>query len=209
MIRHGEPAGYQAGCRETCCRAAKAREAKQRRIAVDRGQVYQVPCDRSRRKVQALMAQGWSAKAVATRIGVTQQAISRIMARDTIRVTTEARIDEAYLALEMRIPPDNEWTRRTKNAARKAGWLPPLAYEDIDAGVVAVVESPTSIRDRFDLEEVDAFLQYGDWKRPLSKHEKAEVVRRWVLDGRSEAELCRLTGWRPGRYRSPDTKEES
>lgn len=209
MIRHGEPAGYQAGCREQCCRVAKAREAKQRRLAVERGRVYQVPCDRSRRKVRALMALGWPASEIGRRIGVTQQAVSRILARDTIRVTTEARIDEAYIDLEMAIPADTIYIRRTKNAARKAGWPPPLAWEDIDAGVLAETEAVAAVpHNRFDLDEVETFLQYGDWKRRLSRLEKIEVVRRWTREGRSEASLCRLTGWREGRYRSSTTTHQ-
>lgn len=210
-MRHGEPAGYQAGCREQCCLVAKAREAKQRRLLVARGHEFQVDCARSRRKVQALAAMGWSAKHVGALLGITQQAMSRILARDTIRATTAERIDRAYDALEMKVPPDDEWTRRTKNRARKEGWQPPLAWDDIDAGILAGGLSAESVytHQRLDLDEVEYALQYHDFSRRLSPLEKAEIVRRWKRDGRSERSLCQLTGWREGRYRTttPTTQE--
>lgn len=201
-MKHGEVAGYQAGCREECCGRAKSRDRKRRELAIHRGHSFTVPCERSRRKVQALAALGWPASAVAHHIGVTQQAMSRILARDTIRSTTAERIDRAYALLEMRIPEDTMWSRRTKNAAQRAGWLPPLAWEDIDAGVLADVapaEGPRSY-DRLDLEEVEYALQYHDFTRWLSPLEKTEIVRQWTATGRSERSLCALTGWRPGRY---------
>jgi hypothetical protein len=66
---------------------------------------------------------------------------------------------------------------------------------------VAEVEELSEVpRERFDEEIVEDFLQYGTWKRRTSRLEKIEIMRRWLADGRSEAELCRLTGWRAGRY---------
>lgn len=211
MIRHGSPAGYQAGCRDQCCAMAKFRESKLRRQAIARGHTYQVPCDRSRRKVRALMALGWPASEIGHRIGVSQQAISRILARDTIRATTAAWIDEVYTSLEMKIPEDTIYTRRTKNAARKAGWPPPLAYDDIDAGILADQGQPERSAvppDRLDEVEIERLFS-GDWGRRLSRREKTEAMRRWIAGGRSEASLCLLTGWGTGRYHRVTHQEES
>lgn len=209
-MKHGEEAGYQAGCREACCGRAKARAAKLRRIAVARGQVFQVPSDRARRKVQALACLGWSAKDVGRLMGITQQAISRILARDTIRSSTMARIDAAYAELEMKIPADTEWTRRTKNAAAKAGAKPPLAWEDIDAGILADdLTDKAFFRGRFDEGLVDYVMQYHDFSVRLTPAEKSEVVRRWTRSVGSERQLCQLTGWREARYRVPRPTQEA
>lgn len=166
-----------------------------------------VPVEPTRRKVQALAWLGWSLADMAKDFGTSQQALQKSLRKDMIRRTTAAKVDGWYLDHEMTHAPDTPYSRRTRAAARRAGWLPPLAWEDIEAGVLAdqVVEVKTAPRDRFDLLEVDYVLQYADWayaKARLSPLEKAEVVRLWLASGRSEAELCRLTGWKEGRYRS-------
>lgn len=174
------------------------------------GRPRQVSSAASVRKIDALRALGWSATDVADLLGISQAAISRITLRETIRSSTAARIDAAYRRLEMKIPPDTPWTRRNKNAALARGCKPPLAWEDIDAGILAVTEAPRGRvpRDRFDEHEIDHMLQYGEWRHPLSPLEKTEVVRRWLADGRSERSLCKLTGWREGRY-TPTHQEAS
>lgn len=198
---HGTIGGYQAGCREACCRRAKRVDRVMRERAIAAGHAFQVPAERSVRKVRALACLGWSAAHVARLLGITQQSMSRLLARSTIRSTTAQRIDAAYARLEMRIPSDTEWTRRTKNAALKAGWLPPLAYDDIDAGIVAQVDGTSGYsHDRLDLDLVEVAMQYHDFSLKFSPVEKTEIVRRWMASGRSERSLCALTGWRAGRY---------
>lgn len=202
MSEHGTIGRYQAGCREACCRRAKKADRIERERLIAAGHAFSVPCDRSRRKVRALAALGWGFNEVGARMSITQQAISRILLRDTIRATTAERIDEVYRDLEMAIPPDNIYTRRTKNKAAREGWLPPLAYDDIDAGIVATLAGESGYsHDRLDLDLVEDVMQYHDFDVKLSPREKAEVVHRWTKDGRSERSLCALTGWREGRYR--------
>lgn len=186
-----------------CRRAVKAYDIQRTRL-LEQGIRLTIPCDRSRRKVRALAVLGWSAADIGKRLGITQQAMSRILLRDRIRSATAERIDRVYDELEMKIPEDNEYTRRTKNAARKAGWLPPLAYDDIDAGILAeTVTDRIYGHDRFDLEVIDYVMQYHDFAVKMSPVEKSEVVRRWKRNGGSERQLCILTGWKEGRYKIP------
>lgn len=203
MAEHGTVARYQAGCRATCCTEAKAADRRRRELLIKAGHEFQVPSARSIRKIHALMALGWSGRQVADLMHITQQAISRIMARDVIRASTAYRIDRAYDTLEMQIPVDDEWTRRTKNYATKAGWLPPLAYDDIDAGIVAEVGSNALDHDDIDEIAVENALQYHDFDQRFTRAEKEEIVRRWTRT-RSERSLCALTGWREGRYSRKD-----
>jgi hypothetical protein len=84
--------------------------------------------------------------------------------------------------------------------ARAQHWLPPLAWEDIDAGVLAEVEREPYTDDRYDEDLVDYVMQYHDFSVRLSPVEKSEIVRRWTRSVGSERSLCQLTGWRPGRY---------
>lgn len=204
MPEHGTAAGYAAGCHEACClRGKKADRIRREQLAAE-GHEFQVDGERTRRKVHALGAMGWTARDVAERMDppISQQAISKILMRPIIRATTAERIDRVYEQLEMRIPEDTIYVRRRKSESAALGWLPPLAYDDIDAGIVADTELPAAYsRDRFDEFEIDHALQYHDFTRRLSPLEKAEIVRRWTRDGKSEASLCQLTGWREGRYR--------
>ena len=202
--RHGSPAGYTQGCRELCCsRAKKADRLERERMMAD-GHEFSVPRERIVRKLHALMAMGWTSTLIGEVMGQSGQSVMQFTYLTTPCFAKVAeRYDAAYRQLEMKIPPDNAYTRRMKNKARKAGWLPPLAWEDIDAGVLAEAEREVPINERFDEDEIDYVLQYHDFSRRLSKYEKSEVVRRWLADGRSERSLCALTGWREGRYRDP------
>lgn len=166
----------------------------------------------TRRKVQALCALGWSATDVARALGITQQSMSKILNRpERIRRSTAERIDAVYTAWEMRTPPETPWTRRNRTNATKRGWLPPLAWEDIEAGIVAQAPGEAGYtHERYDEDLVDYVMQYHDFSVRLSPVEKSEIVRRWTRSVGSERELCRLTGWRAGRYREPlPTPDES
>lgn len=202
-MNHGSLYGYQQGCREACCTSEKARYRKRWELATHRGQAFLVPTDRLRRKLGALGVLGWSATDVGRLVGVSQQAMSQLLARPTTRTATALKIDEAYRQLEMKVPPDNVWTRRTANRARAQGHHPPLDWEDIDAGILAPRTSKRrEARSHDDLDEylVDQALQYHDFSPRFTRAEKQEIMRRWIRDGRPENALCALTGWREGRY---------
>jgi hypothetical protein len=136
------------------------------------------------------------------------------MRRPIILARTEERFEQAYRALEMTIVPPSRGATAARAKAKRQGWLPPLAYDDIHEGIVARTERPQAIapRNRLDHLEIEYALQYADWeyaRTSLSPLEKAEVVRLWLAEGRSEAELCRLTGWKEGRYRSNQPIQEA
>jgi len=195
------------GCSCESCRKAQTRYVKGWRLARSRGVEFVVDSAPTRRKVQALQAMGHSLKVIADEIGITRAALGNMLKNDRIRPATAARVDSAYRALEMKIPPDNRWTRRIKREA--SGWPPPLAWEDIDAGILAEAPPLESLQGRLDFVEIEYALQYNDFSRPLSPLEKAEIVRLWTRSGRSEASLCTLTGWRPGRYSSNEPTQEA
>lgn len=209
---HGTLARYQAGCQCLPCRRAK----KLYRVEWDRAKAagidLLVPAAPTHRKVQALCRLGWSSSDVAKRLGISQQAMARIMKRETIRRATAEKIDAVYRSLEMKIPPETPWTIRNKKHAERMGWPPPLAWEDIEAGILATTElGPRRINNRFDLNEIDHVWQSRDWTVPLSPLEKAEILRRWRTTGQSDNALERLTGWVVWRYskRIPDLPKEA
>jgi transcriptional regulator with XRE-family HTH domain len=76
---------------------------------------------------------------LAQRLGVTQQSVNNLakIPQAYVRRSTAERIAALYDELSMQLPDESTPTGR-KNAsyartvARKRGWLPPLAWDDID-----------------------------------------------------------------------------
>lgn len=208
-MKHGTiTMATSGGCSCSPCRTVQTRYVKQWRLARQRGHEFQVSSLPTRRKIGALWAIGVTSTMIADAAGYSSRAsISNTMKKPIILARTEERFEQAYRALEMTVVPPSAGATAARNKAKRQGWLPPLAYDDIHEGVVARSERTvkTAPRNRLDFLEVEYVLQYADWeyaKTSLSPLEKAEVVRLWVAEGRSEAELCRLTGWKEGRYRS-------
>lgn len=92
------------------------------------------PVDRSgtRRRLQALSRLGWPQGIVAKRAGVRLGTVNEVH-RTTIPSESADKIAKVYEELS-HIPGPSQ---RTASYAKTMGWLPPLAWEDIDAGVIA------------------------------------------------------------------------
>lgn len=192
-------------CRCDACVAEQTRYVKHWRRQRDLGHRFRVPIGPSLRKIQALQRLGWPRAQIAARLGRSQQSLGNTLKREMIKADTEAAIEAVFRSLEMKIPEPSRGVTAARRRAEAAGWPPPLAWEDIDAGILADAPKERPSGDRLDLDLVEHVMQYHDFGLPMTPREKTEVVRRWTANGRSERELCQLTGWRPGRY-SP-TKE--
>ena len=196
-------------CSCTDCVREQTRYVKFWRSRRAQGVRFRVPVEPSLRKVRALQRLGHTRASIAAAIGTSPQSLSNTLGRAMIKGRTEVKIEEAFQRLEMVIPPDTRETRRTRREAEAAGWLPPLAYDDIHQGIVAQVRGESGYSHaRLDLDLVEDVMQYHDFTVKLSPREKAEVVHRWVANGRSERSLCQLTGWREGRYRRNPTNAQ-
>lgn len=136
--RHGTPAGRVAHHRmgETpCgpCKAASARYGNQRKLGTKPGWVSSVGFVRRCRALQAL---GWTLDDIAAASGISEDHINGITSgKRGQRFVTEAthrRMVKAFKALSMRIPPDDMRHRVAKSLALRNGYVPPLAWDDID-----------------------------------------------------------------------------
>jgi DNA-binding XRE family transcriptional regulator len=126
------------GCRCGTCRAAKASYGRHRDRMIAYGRwAPHVDATGSRRRLQALIRNGWSMPELAARLGCSRQALRDRL--DCARVTAAgaARISVLYDSLWDRTPPQG--TRYEKTAATMArryaaerGWVPPLAWDEID-----------------------------------------------------------------------------
>jgi hypothetical protein len=83
----------------------------------------------TRRRLQALMRMGWTTAELAARGGWnTPEAVQMIARRDMVNHANRDRVARLYDALAM-IPGPSSLTAQR---AARAGWAPPLAWDDID-----------------------------------------------------------------------------
>jgi hypothetical protein len=128
--RHGTTAGHNAGCRLDCCSAAKLRYDKRRKLERERGNARTVPNIGTRRRIRALQALGHSSGAIAAEAGLSPKSVVDLLYRSE-RVYADAAegIARAYEVLSMRLA-DSHFAERSRRAARRKGWAPPLAWPD-------------------------------------------------------------------------------
>lgn len=203
--RHGTWADYNAGCRCDDCRTAARNYQKRRMVDVNAGRPRRVSSLGTIRRIQALACLGWTMYAIAREVDTGRETVRQWTLHDTVYRTTHDRMAEVYERIAMRLPPETTPSERLvaarrRNQARRNGWAPPLAWDDIDRD-----EHPrghaTSTADHIDDAVIVRVLD-GDQRlaRTATPAERAEIVRRWRADGRALNELERLTGWEPRRY---------
>lgn len=92
----------------------------------------------TRRRVQALIATGWTHQQLAAQLGRTATNLKRSLASEQVTAQTAAQISDLYARLWDSRPPqvtakDQAQIHATRTEAREQGWLPPLAWENIDS----------------------------------------------------------------------------
>lgn len=199
----GVISGYDPNCMCPDCRRARKRYDTQRERDRAAGITYTVDPAATRRKLEALACLGWSASELGRRMDPPrgQQTMSKLFRTTSyiLRRTAE-RVDALYRELEMTFSDEYHAPRNISQARRK-GYLPPLAWEDIDAGILAEEdESTANWHDTIDPVAVERAVQYRDFSLHFTRAEREEIVRRWLADGRTQYSLEALTGWRLTRY---------
>lgn len=141
----------------------------------------------AKRRLQALVALGWRLGEIAQWMGCHQSVLSVILHPDTVAVTARQhrQVAEMYRRWCMTVPA----VKNTNSVARarREGWAPPLAWDDIDLDRRS--RGAAGTRDRF-VDEVAVELALSGVKVRLRRADKLEVVRtaharRWS-DGRIE-----------------------
>jgi hypothetical protein len=101
-----------------------------------------VPTVHAARRVQSLFALGWSFTDQAHTLGVAESTVWEI-AHEVNDCVSRAVFDRVTAMFEQ-LSGSPGPSVRAKSLARRRGWLPPLAWDDIDAGVVGEGEVDTS-----------------------------------------------------------------
>jgi hypothetical protein len=204
--RHGTTKGFHAGCREQCCKRALARDEKARRLDRLRGG-RAVPAIGAQRRLQALMRLGWSSHRIAKEAGLPHRnhvwrIINGQKGRPTgwIRRDTDAWVREVYDRLSMKIPTGH-YVNRTRAYAERAGWAPPLAWDE------GAIDDPDarphtgSNKATIDYDEAKVVRRVnGERTSKLTPAEAAEVERRLRKAGYSTKEIEETYAIKPERY---------
>lgn len=91
----------------------------------------------ARRRLQALMAQGWSTQRLGEHLGIQRQEVLRFVRIEKIRGRTHRAIADLFDLLWDKTPPHTEPRDRIaydriRRHASAHGWQSPLAWDDID-----------------------------------------------------------------------------
>lgn len=132
---------------------------------------HQVSALGSRRRVEALMALGWTPAEVGRAVGLTRQNFMAIASgrRAIVSAGTAQRIREVYDRLSMLLaPPGSTRTMRAhrtrmRRLAAAHGWAPPLAWDDEDLDDPTATSHPTGHRaEHLDLDEFMFLVDAGE-----------------------------------------------
>jgi len=124
------------GCRCRTCRGAIAAYKRRRNRLVAYGRwEYPVDAAGTRRRVQALMRNGWSTGALAARSGRTAGAVWQMLRYERVSPATAAAWRALYDELWDQEPPhgtrfERQAAARARRHASERGWPPPLAWDD-------------------------------------------------------------------------------
>lgn len=168
--RHGTYAGYNAGCRNECCKTAAWRYQKGRVLDAARGRPRLIDATGTRRRIQALIALGWSQAQIGEACGVTPMAVRHWRQAEQVWRSTAEKLAAAYERMCMKLPPETNGSQRNvasrmRSKAKSEGWVPPLAWDDIDNDPAP----KTAPRERRDiLADFDELVGLGE-----SEHEAA------------------------------------
>jgi hypothetical protein len=212
--RHGTYAGgrvHRAHHQPVCdpCAYAEARYERARQLDILHGRPRSLPSLGTRRRLQALVALGHSFGRIGEALDMTGAGAWALGTRDRayVRAVTVAKVASLYDAWSMTLPPEITTNERkaaayARTVATRNGWLPPLAWDDIDHDPQAA-----STLDQGDIDWVVVERILAGDIVPTTTTERQAVVARWPSTGRSLNDLARLTGWKVERYHQPDTEE--
>jgi DNA-binding NarL/FixJ family response regulator len=151
----------------------------------------------TRRRLQALIAVGWPHDELATRLGRSSASLRRSMLSNSVTAQTAQDVSNLYEQLwKLRLPQSTDDQRAAADAARASaaerGWLPPLAWDDIDTDPDPRHHTEhAETDDGLDEIAIERALA-GDGVRleHLTPAEQNEVIRRLTERGKSIRDIA-------------------
>ena len=151
----------------------------------------------TRRRLQALVAVGWPHDELAARLGRSSAGLRRSMLSDSVTAQTAQDVSALYEQLWNLRPPQSTSDERAaaddaRTFATERGWLPPLAWDDIDTDPDRRHHTDHAETDD-DLDEIAierALAGDGVRLEHLTPAEQGEVVRRLTERGKSIRDIA-------------------
>lgn len=180
------------------CRRRHARYEKVRDHAARTGRPFLVPALGATRRLQALMAAGWTLQQVADAGGLPYDTVRGIMRCRPEQLTRKVAmgVAAAYTHLTELPEPVSPYATRNRNRAHRLGWQPPEAWLDDELDDPEAVPY-TGVEP---LEDAWEALLAGEPVPGLHWSLRVQLADRWQASGRSLAALERA-GWQPHRDR--------
>lgn len=149
-----------------------------------------IPARGARRRMQALMARGWSRQKIARQMGMLPENFHRLMLEDSVTVRVHLALAETYeriwnVAPPTSTQPDRQSVSRAMNEARRASWPAPLAWDDIDED-----ETPAVADEEVEVDEVAVELAIAGESVTLTPAERRAAVRELNAVGRSDGAIA-------------------
>lgn len=156
----------------------------------------------TRRRLQALVAVGWSGAELMRRIGVIGTDFPKLAHRDRVLARTERAVRALYDQLWDAAPPaSTRFARATRSRALSfaaaRGWAPPMAWDDAtidDPAARAATGEPDDDGQNGDLVDevaVERAIQTGD-PGHLTAAERTHLVATLLHRGASRTQIARL-----------------
>lgn len=158
----------------------------------------------TRRRIHALVAIGWTIKAIADLLGRDVASVRHTLRRDSVTAATAAATAELYERLWDSLPDESTPPRRTAAAkartmARRNGWLPAMAWDDIDddpqPDPAAPTEPAATEDDQSDELDIDIVMDRVAAGIPIQLkpgRSRDEVIARLTHHGLSLPEIAEL-----------------
>lgn len=153
------------------------------------------------RRLQSLVALGWSQSKLGERLGIEPHNMTRVVASGFgVQARTARAVAALYEELSMTLPSaethrEKISVARSRRMARERGWLPPLALDDdrlddVDYNPLAETHQADAGVDEAAILRRAA----GDRGVRLSRVERLELVRRLNAAGLNDHQICDRTG---------------
>lgn len=141
------------------------------------------------RRVRALATLGWTSQEIADAAELPVHVIKQYR-RAAVTYLAPDRVEaitRAFDTLAMRTPPPAPMRGRTRALAARAGWAPPLAWDDIDTDPAPNLGTDTDAH----IDHIAVRRAIDGTPTRLSRAERLEVIRALAPLGMSDAAIAR------------------
>ncbi|MCU1613645.1 MAG: hypothetical protein JWO98_1185 [Frankiales bacterium] len=171
-------------------------------LGIDVGDLSRAPHSRidatgTRRRLQALIAIGWPTELLADQLGRRPNSLQRSMLGASVTSRTARDVASLYERLWNATPPRATGEQRATSDAARAhsaarGWLPPLAWDDIDTDPTPTMPTagPSQGNDIDEIAVERALAGDGVFYDNLTSVEQEEAIRRLTARGKSIRDIA-------------------